>query len=61
MKITLAKSIILDRDAVFAILEYHFRARGYDVANMSCECSSDILQEITLNITYEELKHEQNI
>lgn len=61
MKITLAKSIIIDEDALFAILKDHFKAKGYDVANVTYECSRDILQEVTLNLSWEELKHEQNL
>jgi hypothetical protein len=61
VKITLAKSIILDRDAVFMILKDHFKEKGYDVANMDSECQDDSILSVTLNLVHEKVTYEQNL
>lgn len=57
MKITLSKTLILDREAVFRVIADHFKSKGYDVANIQYVMDKDksILHTVEINMCHEEL------
>lgn len=59
MKITLSKTLILDREALFLVIRDHFRAKGYNVANIRYELDEQgEVESVEIQMCHEELGYE---